>query len=283
MPYRLQTHPDEGPLASPQGRRTVSVCLPARNEAATIAAVVQSCVELRTAGIVDEVIVVDDSTDDTAAAAVAAGATVYDQQALMPEYGPVRGKGDAMWRALSVLRGDLVVFLDADTADPGPRFVTGLLAPLHADPRVRFVKGHYRRPLRIGSVEMPTGGGRVTELTARPLLRRCFPELGGVRQPLAGEIAADRTLLTALPFHLGYGVDVGLLIDAWRVCGAAGIAEADLDVRRNRHQPLEDLHDMACTVADVILDKAAGIRAQDHDVRPPMDRLARPAGAAVAA
>ncbi|WP_354701570.1 Glucosyl-3-phosphoglycerate synthase [Paraconexibacter sp. AEG42_29] len=271
------------PLVPPHDGRSVSVCLPARDEAGTIAAIVRSCVELRDAGIVDEVVVVDDSTDDTAAVAVAAGATVYAQQSLMSEFGPVQGKGDAMWRALSVLRGDLVVFLDADTADPGPRFVTGLLAPLRTDPRVRFVKGHYRRPLRVGDIELPTGGGRVTELTARPLLRRCFPELGGIRQPLAGEVAADRALLAALPFHLGYGVDVGLLIDAWQACGRAAIAEADLDVRRNRHQPLHDLHEMACTVAGVILDKASGIAARDEDLRPPMQTLVDPTRTAVAA
>lgn len=256
-------------------RRTVSVCLPARDEAATIGPMVAMCVALQDAGVVDEVVVVDDSRDGTAELAEAAGARVHDQSSLMPEYGPVCGKGDAMWRALSVLGGDVVVYLDADTADPSPRLVTGLLDAMDADPRTRFVKGHYRRPFTVGDVELATGGGRVTELTARPLLARCFPALAHVRQPLAGEIAADRELLRQLPFQVGYGVDVGLLIDAWRLCGAAAIAEADLDVRRNRHQPLSALHDMACVVADAILDRTADDgRRPSGEHRPPMAALA---------
>ncbi len=250
--------------------RTVSVCFPARNEASTIGALVRCCDVLRTLGLIDEVVVVDDSTDDTAEIALDAGACVFDQSSLMPQFGPVRGKGDAMWRALSVLRGDIVVFLDADTADASPRMVTELLKPLRVDPAVRFVKGYYRRPFTVGAVELPTGGGRVTELTARPLLRRFFPDLADIRQPLAGEIAADRELLWSLPFHLGYGVDVGLLIDTTRACGRGAIAQADLDVRRNAHQSLDALHDMARVVADVILDKAAGIDARPQDLRPAM-------------
>lgn len=256
------------PLSVPG--RTVSVCLPARNEEATIGPLVRCCSHLRTLGLVHEIVVVDDSTDATARIARDAGATVYDQSSLVPHLGPVRGKGDAMWRALSVLEGDTIVYLDADTADPSPRLVTGLLAPLRSDPRVRFVKGYYRRPFTVGDVELPTGGGRVTELTARPLLRRFFPELADIRQPLAGEIAVDRELLWSLPFHLGYGVDVGLLIDTLRACGRDAIAQADLEVRRNAHQPLEALHDMARVVADVILDKAAGIDTVPDEVRPPM-------------
>ena len=265
-------------------RRTVSVCLPARDEEGTIGAIVRGCVALQAAGIVDEVVVVDDSRDGTAAVAAAAGAIVHDQSGLLPEFGPVCGKGDAMWRALTVLRGDVVVYLDADTADPGQRFVTGLLAALDADPRRRFVKGHYRRPFSAGGVELPEGGGRVTELTARPLLRRCFPDLAHIRQPLAGGIAADRELLLQLPFQLGYGVDVGLLIDAWRLCGPAAIGQADLDVRRNRHQPLDALHDMACVVAEVILDRAAGDGgASAGKARPPLASLAAPAPVAAIA
>lgn len=259
-----------GLRGEPPPARTVSVCLPARNEETTIAAVVGCCTRLRDLGVVDEVVVVDDSQDGTAERAEAAGAVVHEQSSLMPEYGRVQGKGDAMWRALSVLQGDIVVFLDADTADPGTRLVTGLLLPLAHDPSVRFVKGYYRRPFSVAGIELPTGGGRVTELTARPLLRRFFPELAAIRQPLAGEIAADRELLSSLPFHLGYGVDVGLLIDSAASCGPAAIAQADLDVRRNRHQPLEALHEMACAVADVILDRAAGVAAADMGARPPM-------------
>lgn len=256
-------------------RRTVSVCLPARDEAPTITAMVRMCVDLRDAGVVDEVVVVDESSDGTASLAARAGARVHRQSELMPEYGPVAGKGDAMWRALSVLTGDIVVFLDADTTDPAPRLVTGLLAPMQHDAQVRFVKGRYRRPFTsAGGHVTPHGGGRVTELTARPLLRRCFPELAAIRQPLAGEIAVDRDLLCALPFHLDYAVDVGLLIDAWRTCGADALAQGDLGVRRNRHQPLDALHVMACAVTDAILDRAAGEGAAAAPMRPPMAALA---------
>lgn len=276
---------DASPLRAALHRPTVSVCLPARDEAPTVAAIVRMCVDLQEAGVVDEVVVVDDSSDGTAALAAGAGARVYRQSALMPEYGPVAGKGDAMWRALSVLRGDVVVFLDADTADPTARLVTGLLAPVLADARVRFVKGRYRRPFTAADGHVtPHGGGRVTELTARPLLRRCFPELAGIRQPLAGEIAADRGLLRSLPFHLDYGVDVGLLIDAWRRCGSDAITQGDLGVRRNRHQSLDALHAMACSVSDAILDRATGDGVPAAELRPPMDLPAdAPALAEVAA
>lgn len=142
------------------------------------------------------------------------------------------------------------------------------------------MKGHYRRPLRLGGVELPTGGGRVTELTARPLLRRCFPELAAIRQPLAGEIGARRELLHALPFDPGYGVDVGLLIDTFRRAGRSAIAEADLGVRHNAHQSLEALHRMACAVGDAILDRAAGL--QNADARPPLRQSRTPEDAAAA-
>lgn len=254
--------------------RSVSVCLPARDEAATITPIVRSIVGLRDAGLVDQVIVVDDSRDETAQLAADAGAEVHDQSSLRAEYGPVRGKGDAMWRALSVVTGDLVVFLDADTEDFGPHFVTGLLGPLlQADRRTQFVKATYGRPWRAAQTTLPEGGGRVTELTARPLLRRCYPALSGLRQPLAGEIAATRELLEALPFRTGYGVDAALLIDALGAVGPAALAQADLGTRQNRHQPLHALHDMACEVSDAILDRASGTHASALE-RPPLASLA---------
>jgi glucosyl-3-phosphoglycerate synthase len=262
--------------------RTVSVCLPARDEAATIAPIVRSVAGLRDAGLVDQIVVVDDSTDGTAELAAAAGAEVHAQSALMAEFGPVRGKGDAMWRALSVLTGDIVVFLDADTEGFRPHFVTGLLGPLlEPGTSARFVKGTYRRPWRTPAGTEPEGGGRVTELAARPLLRRCFPALAAIRQPLAGEIAADRTLLEQLPVRVGYGVDAALLIDALRVAGPAALAQVDLGVRQNRHQSLAALHDMACEVCDAILDRAAGTVSPGAIERPPM-RATRRASADLA-
>src|SRR3712207_4657594 len=175
--------------------RSASVLLPARNEAATIGPIVEALMPLREQGVVDQIAVLDDSTDGTGDIAAALGAEVYDQSALRPEYGPVQGKGDAMWRGLQVARGDVVCFLDADSEDFGAHFALGLLGPVLTSDAISFVKGFYRRPLRLEGLRLPEGGGRVTELAARPLLNRFFPELAGFLQPLAGEIAARRDLL----------------------------------------------------------------------------------------
>ncbi|WP_249009515.1 glucosyl-3-phosphoglycerate synthase [Conexibacter sp. DBS9H8] len=233
---------------------SVSVCLPARNEAATIGPIIAALVPLLDAGVIDQLVVVDDSEDGTGAIAAAAGAEVYDQAALVPELGPVLGKGDAMWRALTVLDGEVICFLDADSEDFGDHFARGLLGPLLVDgtgssgARTEFVKGFYRRPFKVGSLTLPDGGGRVTELTARPLLELFYPELAGIRQPLAGEIAARRSLLESLPFATGYGVDIALLIDAYAEIGLESLAQVDLDVRQNAHQALRDLRPMASAV-----------------------------------
>ena len=227
---------------------TVSVCLPARNEAATIGPIIDALMPLVGQGVIDQVLVVDDSTDGTGAIARSLGAEVRDQQELMPDLGPVLGKGDAMWRSLPLLRGEIVCFLDADSEEFGPHYACGLIGPLLRDPSLQLVKGYYRRPFRVGEVTLPDGGGRVTELTARPLLNLFYPDLAAVRQPLAGEIAARRELLTALPFVTGYGVDIALLIDAYEHAGLDAIAQVDLDVRQNAHQPLRDLGPMAYAV-----------------------------------
>ncbi len=248
--------------------RSVSVCLPARECAETVGQIVGELVALREAGAIDEVVVVDAaSVDGTAAVAERAGASVWQEAELLPEHGPVLGKGDAMWRALSALEGELVCFLDADTEGFSAHFATGLLGPLVCEPGVSFVKGFYRRPLvwegsgpaaatdtdegsGAGSGE---GGGRVNHLTARPALALLYPELAGVRQPLAGEVAARRELLEGLPFATGYGVEIAMLIDAWRTLGLDGLAQVDLDEHRNRHQPLSALAPMAQTVLATIL------------------------------
>jgi glucosyl-3-phosphoglycerate synthase len=231
--------------------QSVSVCLPARECADTVGEIVEALVALREAGILDEVLVVDAaSRDGTAIVAERAGATVCQEAQLLPAYGPVLGKGDAMWRALSVLDGELVAFVDADTEDFSAHFATGLLGPLVCEPGVSFVKGFYRRPLRQdGDAD---GGGRVNHLVARPALRLFYPELAGVRQPLAGEVAAPRELLEGLAFATGYGVEIAMLIDVWRKLGLDGIAQVDLDEHRNRHQPLSALAPMALTVLATI-------------------------------
>ena len=228
------------------------MCLPARNEERTIGAILEQLIPLRERGVVDQVVVVDDSTDATAAIASRLGAEVHDQAELMPELGPVLGKGDAMWRALPILSGELVCFLDADSERFGPHFACGLIGPLLARDELSFVKGFYRRPFRVGSTTYPDGGGRVTELTARPLIDRFYPDLAGIEQPLAGEVAARRELLERLPFATGYGVDIALLLDAYTAVGLDGIAQVDLDVRQNAHQSLRDLGPMAAAVLGAV-------------------------------
>jgi glucosyl-3-phosphoglycerate synthase len=236
------------PRLAAERQTSVSVCVPARNEAATIGPIVTTLLQLRAQGLLDQVVVVDNSTDATAQIARRLGAEVHDQEHLQPELGPVLGKGDAMWRALPALTGEVVCFLDADTEQFGSHFVSGLLGPLLQRPEISFVKGFYRRPFRVGTQTLPDGGGRVTELTARPLLNLFYPDLAGVRQPLAGEIAARRKLLERLPFVTGYGVDIALLLDAHREAGLDALAQVDLDVRQNAHQPLRDLGPMAFAV-----------------------------------
>jgi glucosyl-3-phosphoglycerate synthase len=231
-----------------QRRRTASVLLPARNEAATIGPIVEALMPLKEQGVIDQIAVLDDSTDGTGEIAASLGAEVYDQETLRPEFGPVRGKGDAMWRGLQIARGDVVCYLDADSEQFGPHFALGLLGPVLTGDEIQFVKAFYRRPLRLEGMRLPEGGGRVTELTARPLINRFFPELAGFLQPLAGEIAARRELLEQVPFACGYAVEIAMLIDVWRRVGIDALAQVDLDVRQNQHQPLTELGPMAASV-----------------------------------
>jgi glucosyl-3-phosphoglycerate synthase len=231
---------------------SVSVVLPARNERATIGPILEALLPLVARGALDQVLVVDDSTDGTADVARALGAEVHEQSALRPERGRVLGKGDALWRSLTVVTGDVVCFLDADSEDLGPHFACGLVGPIVSEGPADFVKGTYRRPFRVGETQLPEGGGRVTELTARPLLRAFYPELAGFGQPLAGEFAGRRSLLERLPFVCGYGVDIALLIDAWREVGAERLAQADLGSRQNKHKRLADLAPMADDVLGAV-------------------------------
>jgi glucosyl-3-phosphoglycerate synthase len=264
---------------------SISVCLPARDEARTIGPILERLVPLVERGAIDEVVVVDDSVDGTADIARSLGATVHRQAELRPELGAVRGKGDAMWRALSTLSGDVVCFLDADSEDFGEHFACGLAGPVACDAAVRFAKASYRRPFRVGETTLADGGGRVTELAARPLLELFYPELAGLRQPLAGEIAARRELLERLPFATGYAVDVVLLIDAWREVGVDGLAQVDLDVRQNRHRPLAQLGAMAQEVMLGVMTRLKRDGLLEAELpelveRPPLsaDRLGKPTG-----
>jgi glucosyl-3-phosphoglycerate synthase len=238
----------------------VSVCLPARECAATVGEIVGRLTALREAGAIDAIVVVDAaSRDGTAQVAEQAGAEVWQEAELLPSFGVVQGKGDAMWRALSRLDTELVCFLDADTEGFSAHFATGLLGPLVCEPDVSFVKAFYRRPLAGASaleIAAGEGGGRVNHLMARPALALLYPELAEIRQPLAGEVAARSELLRRLPFATGYGVETAMLIDAWRELGVKGIAQVDLDEHRNRHQPLSALQPMALTVLATALSRA---------------------------
>ena len=235
-------------------KQSVSVCLPARECAPTVGDIVSVLAGLRGAGAIDEVVVVDAASQDgTAQIAQRAGARVLQESQLMSGLGPALGKGDAMWRALGELSGELVVFLDADSKDFSEHFAAGLLGPLVCERDVSFVKAFYRRPFEQGGISLSEGGGRVNHLMARPALSVFYPELSAVRQPLAGEIAARRELLEKIPFTTGYGVEIAMLIDAWREVGLDGIAQVDLELHRNSHQPLSALTNMSETVLATIL------------------------------
>jgi glucosyl-3-phosphoglycerate synthase len=234
---------------------TVSVCLPARDEAATVGGIVDTIRRqlVDRVGLVDEVLVVDDhSTDRTAERAAAAGARVVAVDDVLPERGPGEGKGEALWKSVAAAAGDLIVWCDADITDFGPRFVTGLVGPLLTRPEVDFVKGFYDRPIG-GSAH---GGGRVTELMARPAIALLFPHLSPIVQPLAGEYAGRRSLLERLPFVQGYGVDLGLLVDIARVDDGGAIAQVDLGTRRHRNRPLDQLGPQALAVLQTALRRA---------------------------
>jgi glucosyl-3-phosphoglycerate synthase len=231
-------------------RPSTTLILPARNVAGTIGTILSVVEDLRArTGLPDQVIVVDaDSPDGTAEVARAHGAEVYSENELMRDYGPAQGKGDAMWRALSVARGDIVMFADADTDDFEEHFVYGTLGPLLADPQLQFVKAAFRRPFKQGEAKTPDGGGRVTELMAKPLLNLFYPELAGFAQPLAGEFAARREVLSKVPFFTGYGVEIGMLIDVFEQVGLDSMAQVELGTRQNRHQSLASLSRMSSVV-----------------------------------
>lgn len=235
--------------------RTVSVVLPALNEEETVAGVVETITPLL-GGLVDELVVLDSgSTDDTEIRALAAGARVISREAALPEVAPTPGKGEVLWRSLAATTGDLIAFVDSDLLDPDPMFVPKLLGPLLTTDGVHLVKGFYRRPLKVSGREDANGGGRVTELVARPLLAALRPELSCLYQPLGGEYAGTRELLTAVPFAPGYGVEIGLLVDAYDRLGLDGIAQVNLGVRTHRNRPLTELASMSRQVIATLLQR----------------------------
>lgn len=248
-------------------RGTVTVVLPTREVADTVGAIIERLQLLD--GLVDQILVVDAASEDgTAELAARLGAEVHQESELLPRFGQALGKGDAMWRALAVARGDLIVYLDSDTRHFSRHFATGMLGPLLCEEGVEFVKGFYRRPFIAtdGGVSQ-ADGGRVTELTARPLLSAFYPELAALVQPLAGEVAASRSFFDRLPFACGYAVETAMLLHARDALGdTGGMAQVDLDVRQNRHQPLHQLGPMSYAVLRVILEqlRADGRLLDDH-------------------
>jgi glucosyl-3-phosphoglycerate synthase len=265
-PFHHSQFPVE--LLREQKREKVTVVLPTREVADTIGPIVERLLAL--GDLIDQVLVVDaDSQDGSAEIAASLGADVHQESALLPEFGQVLGKGDAMWRALAVAYGDLIVYLDSDTRDFSAHFATGMLGPLICEGEdVKFVKGHFRRPFadQDGS-ERPVDGGRVTELTARPLLSAFYPELAAFIQPLAGEVAARRSFLDQLPFACGYAIETSMLLHARdELGGTDGMAQVDLEERRNHHQSLRALGPMSYAVLRVILERlrAEGRLRDDH-------------------
>jgi glucosyl-3-phosphoglycerate synthase len=247
----------------------VSVCLPARDEAATIGPIVATIRRdlMDRNGLVDEIVVIDDgSTDDTALIAEAEGARVVAEASILPELGAGSGKGNALWKSLYVCEGDVVCWLDADIRNFESSFVSRLVQPLLHDPNVLFTKAYYRRPLH----GEPNGGGRVTELVARPLLSQCFPALRDIVQPLSGEYAGRREVLETLPFVEGWGVELGMLVDLAQRYGAGVITQVDLGVREHRNRPVEELGPQALAILVAAL-RRAGV----GDVAPVATELVR--------
>lgn len=254
---RSWTHPTwtVSELEAAKRGRTISVVLPALNEQETIASVIATIAPML-GGLVDELIVLDSgSSDETEIRAVSAGARVVSREQAVPELAPRSGKGEVLWRSLAATTGDIVVFVDSDLINPDPMFVPRLVGPILTGAGIHLVKGFYRRPLKVGRGEDANGGGRVTELVARPLLAALRPELGCVLQPLGGEYAATRELLTAIPFAPGYGVEIGILIDTYDRMGLGAIAQVNLGVRAHRNRPLADLGEMSRQVIATLISR----------------------------
>lgn len=237
---------------------TISLALPALNEEQTVGRVIRMMKKelMQRVPLLDEIVLIDsDSTDRTREIAKKEGVPVYIHQQLLERLKPRDGKGEALWKSLLVTRGDIIVWIDTDIVNIHPRFVYGIIGPLLINPQVQFVKGFYRRPLRVGAKMQAGGGGRVTELTARPLLNLFFPELSGVVQPLSGEYGGRRGALEQATFYSGYGVETGLLIDVYERYGLNAIAQVDLLERIHHNQHLEALSKMSFAIIQTVFRK----------------------------
>lgn len=255
--------------AKRQQNLVLSVCIPALNEEGTVGIIVEAIrgALMDEVPLVDELVVIDSaSSDNTVEVARAAGADVYQDREILPDLEPFAGKGEALWKSLFVLRGDVILWLDADITNFDPRFVYGPLGPLLSDPAISYVKSFYRRPLGEGN--QPTlEGGRVTELAARPMINMFWPHLAGLIQPLAGEYAGRRSILEQVPFCTGYGVEIGLLIDIAERFGVDVMAQVDLEERTHRNRPIGELSRMAFAVLHAGLQRLSRSGRLDADLR----------------
>jgi len=243
---------------------SVSVCLPARDEAATIGAIVHEVLE---SDFADEVVVIDDgSTDDTAARASAAGARVVTEAAILPDAGAGSGKGNVLWKSVYECRGDIICWLDADLRNFRGEMVEQLCAPLLADENVMLAKAFYTRTFEGA----PTGGGRVTELVARPMLSLLFPKAADIVQPLGGEYAARRSALEVVSFVEGWGVELALLVDIVERFGRDAVTQVDLGARVHRNRPLDELVPQARAILATAMQRAELMESVEVRERPPM-------------
>jgi glucosyl-3-phosphoglycerate synthase len=237
---------------------TISLALPALNEEATVGNVIDIIKSelVEDVPLLDEIVLMDsNSSDRTREIAAGLGIPVHIHQQTLTQYGARHGKGEALWKSLFTTQGDILIWIDTDIANIDPRFVYGLIGPFLLNPRLQFVKGFYRRPIRVGNRIQAGGGGRVTELTARPLLNLFYPELSGVIQPLSGEYGGRRKALERLPFSSGYGVETSLLIDMLDTFGLNAIAQVDLNERVHHNQTLESLSKMSFAIIQTVIRK----------------------------
>ncbi len=235
---------------------TISLVLPTLNEEETIGPIVRRAMRelMGRVPLLDEILVIDSSSiDRTVQIAESEGARVVQHHEILPRYGSFQGKGEALWKSLYETSGDIVVWADTDVRGWHPRMVYGTVGPLLLEPRLQYVKGFYQRPIVEGGVIKEGGGGRVTELVARPLINLFFPELSGLIQPLSGEYAARRSLLEAIPFFTGYAVEIGHLIDASERVGLEGLGQVDLERRVHRNQELEGLSRMSFVILQAVM------------------------------
>jgi glucosyl-3-phosphoglycerate synthase len=235
---------------------TISLALPALNEEETVGKVITTAKRelMERVPLLDEIVLIDsNSADRTRDIAKKHGIPVHIHQEILPQYGARKGKGEALWKSLYVTRGDIILWIDTDIVNIHPRFLYGILGPLLLRPDIVFVKGFYHRPITLNGKTESTGGGRVTELTARPLLNLFYPELSGVIQPLSGEYGGRRAALEKMPFSSGYGVETGLLIDILEKYGLNAIGQVDLLERVHHNQRLEALSKMAFAIIQTVV------------------------------